>query len=179
MADICNRDDIIDSRDLIEALEDLESEEGALLDEYIEAKAEEDDLAAIAFESGADRCPTERLCNAINALSDFWGCTPEEVDDSVTAMGDHLDSFNGLEELVTLRLLAEQIEDAGDYHHGLTLIRETYFTEYAQELAEDIGAINKDAAWPACHIDWEAASDALKMDYSEAEFDGVTYYYRD
>lgn len=170
MPDITNRDDRIDSRDLIEAIEDLESTEGALLDEYIEAKAESD-----ADGSEED---SERLCNAINELSGFWGVMPEEVADCVEALGNHLDSFNGLDELVTLRNFAEQIEDASDYRHGLLLIRETAFEDYARELAEDLGLVADDSKWPSCHIDWEAAAEALQIDYSEAEFDGVTYYYR-
>lgn len=176
MADITNRDDRIDSRDLIEALEDLEGQEGALIDEYAEAKEEADELAE---ETESEWQATERLTNAINALSDFWGVMPEEVADCIEAMADPQDEFKGLEELVILRNFAEQIEDASDYRHGLTLIRESDFIEYAKELAEDIGAIKENAEWPTCHIDWDAASDALQMDYSTAEFDGVTYYYRD
>jgi len=53
-----------------------------------------------------------------------------------------------------------------------------YFQDYAQELAEDIGSINKDAAWPNNHIDWEAAADELLTDYTEVEIGGITYYYR-
>jgi hypothetical protein len=56
------------------------------------------------------------------------------------------------------------------------LIREDYFTEYAQELAEDIGAVPREIGWPLYHIDWEAAADALKRDYMTVEFLGQTYY---
>jgi hypothetical protein len=82
------------------------------------------------------------------------------------------------EELAALRALAEEASGSPDWQYGETLIRDSYFTEYAQELAEDIGAINKDAGWPNSYIDWDAAADALKMDYSSAEFDGVTYWIR-
>lgn len=74
----------------------------------------------------------------------------------------------------------EEIESAGlaDWEYGETLIREDYFTEYAQELAADIGAVDKDASWPNSYIDWNAAADALKMDYTEVEYRGTTYYAR-
>lgn len=82
-------------------------------------------------------------------------------------------------ELAALRALAAEGEaSAGDWRHGAGLIRESYFEDYARELAEDIGAIQKDGDWPTNRIDWEAAADDLKIDYSTVDFDGVTYYVR-
>ena len=65
----------------------------------------------------------------------------------------------------------------GDWY-PVTLIRESCFTAYAQELAEDIGAIPSDASWPCSHINWEQAARELQCDYTGADFDGVTYYAR-
>ncbi len=65
-----------------------------------------------------------------------------------------------------------------DDWYPLTLIRESYFKDYAQELAEDIGAVNRDATWPNNCIDWEQAARELRMDYSAITIDGVTYFYR-
>ncbi len=65
----------------------------------------------------------------------------------------------------------------GDWY-PVTAIRESYFKTYAQELAEDIGAIPENAAWPARCIDWDQAARELKMDYTGVEFAGVTYYVR-
>lgn len=65
----------------------------------------------------------------------------------------------------------------GDWY-PVTLIRDSYFRDYAQELAEDIGAINADATWPNNCIDWERAARELQMDYTSVEFDGVTYWVR-
>jgi hypothetical protein len=81
-------------------------------------------------------------------------------------------------ELTILRKVADQGEGYGDWEYGEGLIRESYFETYAQELAEDIGAIGKDMQWPLSHIDWEAAAEELKMDYTEIDFDGITYYMR-
>ena len=65
----------------------------------------------------------------------------------------------------------------GDWY-PITLIRDDYFTEYAQELAEDIGAISPQATWPLNCIDWERAARELQMDYSTVEYNDVTYWYR-
>jgi antirestriction protein len=65
-----------------------------------------------------------------------------------------------------------------DFHHGETLIPEDEFEDYARELAEDIGAIDRDASWPAYCIDWERAASDLAMDYSLVEYQGTSYYVR-
>lgn len=82
-------------------------------------------------------------------------------------------------DLATLEALAEEASNyAPDWEHGETLIRDSYFKEYAMELAEDIGAIKSDASWPNNCIDWDQAARELRMDYSAVDFDGVTYWVR-
>lgn len=46
--------------------------------------------------------------------------------------------------------------------------------DFAQDMAEQLGAIEADAKWPHNCIDWEYAARELMMDYSEQ--DG--YYFR-
>jgi hypothetical protein len=70
----------------------------------------------------------------------------------------------------------------GDWY-PVTLIRDSYFLYYAQELAEDIGAINPDLGWPYGCIDWDRAAYELQMDYTTVEYrregyGSVTYWYR-
>lgn len=65
----------------------------------------------------------------------------------------------------------------GDWY-PITLIRDDYFEDYARELAEDIGAIDRNATWPLNHIDWPAAAETLKGDYTTVEYEGVTYWTR-
>lgn len=82
-------------------------------------------------------------------------------------------------ELEQLRKLAEEGENyASDWKYGATLIRDSYFENYAQELAEDCGMIPRDLAWPCSCIDWEQAARELKMDYTSIDFDGVEYWVR-
>lgn len=82
-------------------------------------------------------------------------------------------------ELAALKALAEEAEPyAPDWQYGEALIRDSYFQQYAEELAGDCGLIKKDAPWPNNHIDWEAAAEQLQQDYTQVDFDGVTYWVR-
>ena len=59
----------------------------------------------------------------------------------------------------------------------MTLIRDSYFTEYAEELVTDCGYISKDFPhWIA--VDWDATARAVQQYYTSTEIDGVTYWYR-
>lgn len=73
-----------------------------------------------------------------------------------------------------------QVADAEDYsddwQYGATLIAKHYFREYAQELAEDIGAIPDGRSWPMTCIDWDMAARDLSHDYSLITIDGRDYY---
>ena len=83
------------------------------------------------------------------------------------------------EELQTLLKLQEQCEGyASDWQYGEALIRDSYFTEYAQDLADDIGAIDRNLSWPNSCIDWDRAARELQMDYASVDFDGVMYWIR-
>ncbi len=119
-----NHDDVIDSRDVIEAMEamlEIINDDDATQDDCDEAQTEYDKLKALA-----------------DGASDY----------------------------------------AADWEYGETLIRDSYFQEYAQDLAEDIGAVNSDATWPNNCIDWKQAARELQMDYTAVDFDGVTYWIR-
>jgi len=83
-----------------------------------------------------------------------------------------------IEELATLKALAEEGKDSPDWPYGETLIRYSYFEDYAQELAEDCGMVQEGANWPNTCIDWEQAAEELQMDYTVVDFDGVEYWIR-
>ena len=83
------------------------------------------------------------------------------------------------EELAILTALADEASGyAADWEHGETLIRDSYFETYAEELAEDIGAIPSGAAWPLRCIDWAQAARELQQDYTSVNFDNVIYWVR-
>lgn len=102
-----------------------------------------------------------------------------EWDDNIPS-----EDFEAWNELNTLTAILNELEgNGGDEQwrgdwYPLTLIRESYFQDYAKELAEDIGAVNKDATWPNNCIDWKQAARELQYDYTSTEIDGVTYFYR-
>lgn len=82
-----------------------------------------------------------------------------------------------------LKMLQDIVDEIDNYggdkaEDGVALIRDSYFRDYAEELADDIGAIDRNAKWPVNCIDWEQAARELQMDYTSLEFDGVTYWYR-
>jgi len=110
-----------------------------------------------------------------NAMGEWEGLS--ELDKPADMVAFETDGRS--EELDTLCKLQAQAEDySDDWHHGATLIRESYFKDYAQELAEDCGMIQANATWPNTCIDWDQAARELQMDYTSVEFDGVTYYIR-
>lgn len=57
------------------------------------------------------------------------------------------------------------------------MIPDDDFADYAQELAEDIGRIDRDVRWPYTCIDWEEAARELQQDYSCVEVDGTEYWF--
>ena len=150
-----NTDDVIDSRDVIARIEELESERADLVEATSEVETAVNEAAT---EDDAEDAQTAHA-------------------DAVTALAEWHESDEG-KELETLKALADQCEGYGDWAHGETLIRESYFRDYAMELAEDCGMIPKDLAWPCTCIDWEQACRELKMDYTEVDFDGVSYFMR-
>lgn len=80
------------------------------------------------------------------------------------------------EEYETIKAVSEEIGD--EFEWGTTLIREDYFEDFAQQYAEEIGAVPGNIEWPNAHIDWESAARELQMDYSSVEIEGDTYWYR-
>lgn len=98
--------------------------------------------------------------------------SPEELAELPTLELDEDEAVR----LAELRDLASEI--GSEFRHGETMIPVDQFEDYARELAEDIGAIKGDEGWPMRHIDWEAAAKGLAQDYTEVEWEGVSYYVR-
>ena len=140
--------DIIDVRDIIARFEELEEARESLHAEFYEIEESE----------GVDFDNWERNQIAYDE---------EEAQERVM-----LESL-----LAELNGMGGDEQWRGDWY-PVTLIKESYFEDYARELADDIGAVSKDATWPNNCIDWEEAADMLKQDYSSLEMDGETYYTR-
>ena len=103
------------------------------------------------------------------------------IEDGVWSDEDRKDAAS---ELRLLTVLMEDLEGMGGDEqwrgnwYPVTLINNMYFKTYAQELAEEIGAVDTDAKWPNNCIDWDMAARELKHDYSIVLVDGNTYWTR-
>ena len=142
MTDVRNTDDVIDSRDVIGRIEELEEERQDLVDTLFSYEEDGDDKAA--FE-------------AKDTLAEW-------------------DADNA-DELKALKDLANEAGSSPDWEYGESLIRDSYFTEYAQQLLEDCGELPPDLP-SYIEIDWEATARNLRVDYFSVDFDGVTYWIR-
>jgi hypothetical protein len=201
--EISKYDDVIDSRDVIARIEELEGlrrhwaagwnmpgympdSEPAFFVDWDDARnyiAGEIDRMA---EETEDETLAEEYGKAAEAVRQYDG--GDEFGETVGAYHFWVSEAYGpqsfededdAKEYATLKSLADEASGyAPDWEHGETLIRDSYFKEYAMGLAEDIGAINKDASWPNTCIDWEQAAHELQMDYTSVDFDGVTYWIR-
>ena len=130
-----NSDDVIDSRDVIERLEELEATKEA-------------------FEATEEHITWESV-------------EPDEA-----------------EELKSLTAFASEAEGySDDWLHGATLIRDSHFRDYIEELINDCYELPKafnSGEWPYRHmkLDYEAAAEEAQSDYTSVDFDDVTYWVR-
>lgn len=82
-------------------------------------------------------------------------------------------------EFVTFLEIKEEVEQyTSEWDCGTIMISDAHFEDYARELAEETGAIDRNAKWPLTHIDWDAAAEELKYDYAEVAIAGKSYWVR-
>lgn len=163
-------DKTIDVRDIIERVEELRDVRNTV-DEthtaFLEASGAYNAARTIPQASEAER--NARKTDMDEARRVWIGASED-----FTSVSD---------ELRTLEALLEDLAGYGGDHqwegvwYPVTLIRDDYFENYAQELCEEIGDMPK--GFPSyIEIDWEATARNIRQDYSSTEFDGVTYWYR-
>jgi hypothetical protein len=210
MTDITKFDDLIDIRDVISRIEDLESErkpivagfnmpgympdsEPCRFSDFDEAR----EYLADMLETFADECDSEEPEDIAEAELMRNGAVEIRKGDGElgVTIGNHhywathdesgqFEDAEDRDEYASLLALLEACKGYGgdEQYNGdwypVILIRDSYFVTYAQELADDIGAIPDGAQWPNTCIDWEQAARELRMDYAAIDFDGVTYWTR-
>lgn len=160
-----NYDDIIDSRDVIEAIDELRAE----ID--MQSRATEIEVADAALFEAEEAGDSETAIAQAIHLANLRAEAEAHADDIAELQA----------ELDALVKLAEEAEDyAADWKHGETLIRDSYFRDYAEELADDCGMVDRKVAsqWPYTCIDWDQAARDLQMDYTSVDFGGITYWIR-
>ncbi len=140
---------ILDSRDLAKRLAELIDLRDVLTELQDELKARQDEEHPEA-----------------NAMQEIESKIADAEADFGTDEAAELAELEGLE------------SDVSEWSDGATLIDASDFVKYAQELADDIGAIDRDAKWPLNHIDWEAAAKELEQDYTTVTYLGTDYLVR-
>lgn len=152
-------DDTIDTREIIARIEELEAEREALTDHVEECQA------AYEHHDGDDTKSTPEWddLKAARAQLREWnqGEDAEELAQLVALM-EELKGYGGDEQW------------RGDWY-PLTLIRDSYFEQYMDDLIADIGDIPRDLpAYVRIELDYTM----LQQDYSSVDIDGVDYWYR-
>ncbi len=89
---------------------------------------------------------------------------------------DEADELANLEKLLEALRGRSTSHDWGGDTYPDSLIADHHFPEYAQDFAEDCGAIQRGVSWIV--IDWEATANGLKQDYRSVDFDGAEYWHR-
>lgn len=150
--EVSNNEDVVDSRNIITRIEELRDE--------ISAEAEVDDKEAEILNEWLD---------------DPDGEYPELPEGSPTLT-------DAIRELCDEYRILKELEDdakgyASDWESGETLIRDSYWVEYCEELCKDIGDLPKEIP-SYIEIDWEKTAENIKQDYTELNWDGVAYYIR-
>jgi hypothetical protein len=109
----------------------------------------------------------------------------EELEDAISAyaekMTDWQDNADNTEELAKLQALLDDLEGLGGDEqwrgnwYPVTLIRDSYFKDYMDEMLEDCGDLPKDLP---CYLSITVDYKALQMDYTSISIDDVTYWTR-
>lgn len=87
-------------------------------------------------------------------------------------------------ELTSLLSIMSELESVGGGDeqwdgnwYPLTLIADSYFTDYARELLEDCGILPRDMP-SYIEIDWDATARNIRVDYTPVTIEGATYWTR-
>lgn len=85
---------------------------------------------------------------------------------------------NELEQLCAFQSECEK--ECADWNHGDAMINESAFLEHITQLIDDCYELPKSTDWPYRHLamDYQAAADEAKADYTTVELDGTTFYCR-
>lgn len=215
MAYISNTDDVIDSRDVIARLEELTESSAAYVAGWnMPGYMPDSEPARFQTWEDAAEYIGEEMARAAESLMDLPESALESETLTASAIhirsaaempkgyGETIGNYHywieplsgsdrfespedAAEHAALLKLAEEAAQYAPDWEHGETLIRDSYFKEYAQELAEDCAPFPRNSPegkalemWPYRCTDWDQAARELQMDYTAVDFDGVTYWIR-
>lgn len=147
---VLNKEDLLDSRDIIDRIQDLAKFQIEVFNEQL--SLEDDDDLQIEED------------NYSHILFRRWLKEGEGIDEE-------------RDELIKLLELQDQCEDLSDWEHGETLVHASYWVEYVEGLLIDCGDLPKEIPHYIA-IDWEKTADNIEQDYMRVDFDGEEYLIR-
>ena len=106
----------------------------------------------------------------------------EELENEMPENDNDVRNWVNLDEYTKLTEILDDLKgEGGDEQwrgdwYPVTLICESHFTDYAEQLVCECYDLGKLPSF--VHIDWEATAREVKTDYSEVGIDGITYFYR-
>ena len=133
------------------------------------------------FKIGDDTIDSRDVIKRIEDLEGDKEIAAEALEEEGRASSAIFFDEDDAAELAALQSLAEDGEGYGeDWHHGATLILDSYFEEYARDYADGIGAVSSElVSWPGNHVDWKEAAAELQQDYTaiEVKYNGREFTY--
>lgn len=173
MNDIDSKQDSISMEDITDRLEELEGECSNI--EELRETAEELERDYNSVYEDPDTSD-----EAKDELADELADARKELHDAEAWAANNPEDA---EEFQVLSEIVNELQGNGGDHqwrgdwYPHTLIRESCFVEHCQDLLSDIGDLPKDLP-SYIEIDWQKTADNLRVDYSEVEYEGVTFLYR-
>lgn len=165
--DISKYDNIIDSRDVIARIVDLQDDLEVACDEHKERLAEE---RADGIDIDDATPPRDEVIDDTDIDLDCASFVRGKM--ATFAAAGVSGEAAELVELLDFRDSAEGYTP--DWRYGMSLINDGYFKKYAQKYAETENLVSED--WPNTCVDWEQAAEELKMDYTAIEFGDETFW---
>ena len=183
--EITGFENFLDGRDVLRRCEFLEAHYGDLKQVVEDAKEELELAQGRLFDATNGASATHTVESAQDRVDDAEKAL-DAAKDELNAWdgGEHLatdvqdEATDEYQEMLALREAVDELGEPSCRDGDAPLISEDYFTDYAQELAEDCCDVPRDLKWPFTCIDWDEAADELKADYSTLTLFGNDYYYR-
>lgn len=151
---------VSDLLDIIEEMRDVARDEGRLLDV-------EDGEDISLYAEARDHDP--HCCAWLRFREDFDAWVSDVAD------ADQHEFHEDAEEYLALAAIIEQGEGYGDWACGEPLIAEDYFPEYVQEMVEECYNLKVP---DFVKIDWAGTAENVRVDYTEIDVAGNSYWMR-
>ena len=127
----------------------------------------------------------ELQTDLVNSFNDYFDTELEDFDELIKHIDnsdnedveewkeDNSDDFDHIEEI-------DYIEDnISEFSFGATLIPVDDFTKYCEDMVNDCYDLGNVPRFIKDNINWDGVASDLSVDYSEINYQGLIYLYRD